>query len=114
MAVPTLKTTVPPNASDPQQVRQSILGIRKDLEELRSQIVAMSGTIYWNETTGGAINGSNTAFTLAHAPSPSTALLLFLNGLLLTAGGDFTISGANITMATAPLTGDILRATYKA
>ena len=34
------------------------------------------------ETPNGAMNGSNASFTLTKAPSPSTSLLLFRNGLL--------------------------------
>lgn len=69
----------------------------------------------WNETPGGTINGSNTSFTLAHAPANSgTALELTLNGVTLEpgTGNDYTISGSTITMLFAPVTGDKLRAYY--
>ena len=116
MPTTALKTTVPPNAADPQQVRQSILGIREDLRRLADLIDAIgpSGTTYWNETPSGTINGINTAFTLAHTPASAGNVLLFLNGMLLTSGGDYTISGVNITMITVPIVGDILKATYEA
>jgi hypothetical protein len=67
------------------------------------------------ETPGGSINSSNTAFTLANAPSPAASLLLVLNGLVLQqgAGKDYTLSGSNITMAVAPSTGDVLLAWYR-
>lgn len=55
-----------------------------------------------NETPGGTINGSNTAFTLAHPPSPTASLMLILNGQFLTQGVDYTLSGDDITMTTAP------------
>jgi len=66
------------------------------------------------ETPSGSINGSNTAFTLANTPV-SGSEEVFLNGQLLEpgAGNDYTISGANITMLTAPLTGEILRVNYR-
>lgn len=65
------------------------------------------------EAVGGTVNGSNTAFTLANMPSGDN-VMLFQNGLLLEpgAGNDYTISGQNITMLTAPISGDRLRATY--
>lgn len=65
------------------------------------------------ETPSGTINGSNTAFSLANTPVSGT-VMLFLNGILLEAGSgnDYTISTASITMATAPVSGDKLRATY--
>ena len=45
------------------------------------------------EIPSGAINGSNTIFTLAFAPSPVGSLDLYLNGLLMKQGVDYTLSG---------------------
>ncbi len=63
----------------------------------------------------GAINGVNPVFTLAQAPSPSTSLALYRNGLLMTAGVDYTLSGAVITFMTglAPQTSDTLSCSYR-
>jgi hypothetical protein len=66
------------------------------------------------ETPSGSVDGSNTAFGLAHTPSPASSLQLHLNGLLLSPGGvDYTLSGSSITMATAPSSGGILLAFYR-
>lgn len=54
-----------------------------------------------NETPSGTINGSNTAFTLAAAPSGGR-LVLFLNGVYQKPTTDYTLSGTTITMVTAP------------
>lgn len=72
------------------------------------------GVFYENEVPTGAINGSNVTYTLAATPLGSS-LHLYLNGQLLFAGvgEDFTISGATITMAAAPATGERLVATYR-
>jgi len=66
------------------------------------------------EIPSGTINGTNTAFTLAFTPVASISVRLFLDGLLLNqgAGLDYTISGATITMITAPALGQVLRAVY--
>ena len=66
------------------------------------------------EVPSGTINGSNTAFTLANSPV-SGSEHVYLNGILQEsgAGNDYTISGANITMLTAPLTGEKIRVTYR-
>ena len=66
------------------------------------------------EVPSGSINGSNTAFTLANTPVVGSEHL-YLNGVLQEsgAGNDYTISGANITMLTAPLTGEKLRVSYR-
>lgn len=67
-----------------------------------------------NETPSGTINGSNTAFTLAHTPSPAASLSLYKNGQLQIAGGaDYTLSGTSITYGSAPKTGDVLTASYR-
>lgn len=66
------------------------------------------------EIPSGSINGSNTAFTLANSPVAGSEHV-YLNGMLLEsgAGNDYTISGANITLLSAPLTGEKLRVTYR-
>ncbi len=62
-------------------------------------------------TPSGTVNGSNVTFTLANTPTSGTEHV-YLNGQLLTATTDYTISSATITMVTAPATGDIIRVTY--
>ena len=66
------------------------------------------------EIPSGSINGSNTAFTIANSPVAGSEHI-YLNGMLLEsgAGNDYTISGANITLLSAPLTGEKLRVTYR-
>lgn len=65
------------------------------------------------ETPSGSLNGSNTSFTTANTPV-SGSEMLFLNGILLQAGGgnDYTISSGTITMASAPASTDRLEITY--
>ena len=70
------------------------------------------GNLVVNETPSGAVNGTNTAFTLANGNA--YGLALYLNGQLLEpgTGNDYTISGNAITLLFAPLAGDKLRASY--
>jgi len=65
------------------------------------------------EVPTGSKNGSNTTFTLANTPV-SGKEEVFVNGILMDAGAgnDYTISGATITMLTAPLSTDKLVVTY--
>jgi len=65
------------------------------------------------ETPSGAVNSSNTTYTLASTPLAGTEQV-FLNGILQEpgAGNDYTISGGTITYLTAPVTGDRLRVSY--
>jgi hypothetical protein len=67
------------------------------------------------QTPTGAINGVNTTFALSQTPSPSASLTVFLNGLLMSVGVDYTLSGSTITFLTAsvPHTGDILLSSYR-
>ena len=66
------------------------------------------------ETPSGTINGTNAEFTLANTPNPVASLQLFLNGAFQTAGGeDYTLASATITFVNAPLSGSILRASYR-
>lgn len=64
------------------------------------------------ETPSGTINGSNTAFTLAQTPNENEAVQLFLDGLYLVEGVDYTLSGTSITMTTAPAVAQVLKAQY--
>lgn len=65
-----------------------------------------------NETPGGAINGSNTAYTTASSYQTGS-LKVYLNGQRLIGGGaDYTEVASGFTMAYAPVTGDLLRVDY--
>ena len=61
------------------------------------------------------MNGVNTVFTLASAPSPAASLELYRNGLLQRQGADYQISANTITffLASIPQTGDLLVASYR-
>lgn len=66
------------------------------------------------ETPSGSINGSNVTFTLANTPV-SGSEHIYLNGILqaVGSGNDYTISGAVITMLTAPLSGERILVSYR-
>lgn len=65
------------------------------------------------QTPVGSINGSNLAFTLSFSPSPGSSLELYLNGVLQTAGIDYTLASNTITYAVAPDIGDTHVAWYR-
>ena len=79
--------------------------------------VAVSSTsnVVFNETPGGSINGSNTAFTLANSPEDGT-VMLFVNGQLQASGSglDYTLSNKTLTFSgeSVPQTSDRLISTY--
>jgi len=78
-----------------------------------ASVYQKQANIVTRETPTGTINGVNVTFSLAATPVVGSEQV-FLNGLLLEpgAGNDYTISGATITMLTAPATGDRLKANY--
>jgi hypothetical protein len=68
---------------------------------------------FWvDETPSGTVNGSNTSFSLAQLPLENDSVELYQDGLKLTYTTDYTISGTTITMVTAPVVGQTLRANY--
>lgn len=74
--------------------------------------VSGAGSSGHQEVPSGSINGSNTSFSLTAAPNYASTFSLYKNGLILNQGVDYSISGTAITMATAPLYGETLYATY--
>jgi hypothetical protein len=64
------------------------------------------------EQLSGTVDGSNTSFSIANTPAGSK-VMVFRNGLMQVAGGtDYTLSGTSVTFASAPASGDDLRAVY--
>jgi hypothetical protein len=64
------------------------------------------------EIPSGSIDGSNATFVLDDAPT-SDSEEVFLNGQLLTADVDYTISGSTITLIVVAHTGDSLVVSYE-
>lgn len=60
----------------------------------------------YGEVPTGVIDSANKVFFLKRAPSPSTSLRLYRNGLRMIAGGvDFTLSVRTITYVAAMMAG---------
>jgi len=66
-----------------------------------------------NEVPSGLVNGSNVTFTITYTPAGGQ-IMLYLNGQYMTVGADadYTISSTTITMESAPIVGDKIRANY--
>ncbi len=67
------------------------------------------------QVPAGAINGVNTIYTLSQSPSPSASLAVYRNGLRMTPGIDYTLSGAVITFMAGlvPQSSDTLSCSYR-
>lgn len=68
-----------------------------------------------NETPSGDLDGVDTTYTLANAPSPTTSLKVYVNGIRQKEGGsnDYTLSGSTITFTFAPIATDVILADYR-
>lgn len=66
-----------------------------------------------DSTITGAIDGANTQFTLPNVPV-AASVEVFLNGVIQRPVTDYSVSGAVVTFADAPLTGDVVTVHYSA
>lgn len=68
-------------------------------EESVVQDITSGDYFVFNETPTGSIDGSNSTFTLAYIPNPSSSLVLILQGQLQVQGSSdqYTLSGNTIT-----------------
>lgn len=100
------------DASSPKKIQVALNG--SSLVVGASGISVNTAKFITRETPSGAVNGSNTSFTLANTPVVGSEEV-FLNGLLQEpgAGNDYTISGATISYLAAPVTTDRLRVNYR-
>lgn len=76
---------------------------------------ALTGTLTsWMETPSGNVDGVNRMFTISHIPSPTMALMLFVNGVLQRQGNDsdYILSSSIITINYPVRSGSNLSATY--
>lgn len=82
------------------------------LNKINRSILNNFATPAYSEIPAGAIDGSNTVFTLANTPATGS-LQLFLNGMYQTGGAeDYTLAGLTITFVNPPLTGSGLIGFY--
>lgn len=66
-----------------------------------------------NEAAIKSVNNGVISYTLFNVPSPSSSLMLFLNGQLLTQGRDYTLAGKNVSVENGFIQSeDIVLATY--
>lgn len=65
------------------------------------------------EATLGTIDGRNAAFNLSYLPTSNASVNVYLNGLHLREGRDYTLSGKTLTFTTAPGAGDSIDVIYR-
>lgn len=106
-------------------VKKATVTINKDgsitLVACAGKTVTLNGTTYTGsgainfvdkETPTGAINDTNTVYTLAFTPIAGSEYV-YLNGQLQTVSTDYSITNSTITFVVAPPTGSIIRVSYR-
>lgn len=76
--------------------------------ESATYVVATGFGQFSQAAMSGTVNGSNTVFTLATAPTVAGAVIVVLNGRVIAQGAGAnrcTVSGSTVTFGTAPVTG---------
>jgi hypothetical protein len=68
-----------------------------------------------SEAPVGLLDGSNPIFVLSAVPSPPTSLVVYRNGMRLSPGSDYSLSGNIIvfTKGAIPNVGDLINVTYR-
>jgi hypothetical protein len=122
-----LTTTVAGNTSSITNVNSTVGGLSTNVTNLTNLVnglnttvstlsaVASSAVFVDAETPVGSINGTNLTFSLANTPAPASSLALFRNGLAMSPGVDYTVSGSVVTFrgVSLPQAGDTLLAFYR-
>ena len=112
-SVATATSTVSGFSTSLANLTNTVSGLQATVNSLTS---GSSTTVFVDsEVPAGALNGTNTSFTLANAPSPATSFSLYRNGLLQSPGVDYTLNGMALTFLSpsTPLPGDIIQASYR-
>jgi hypothetical protein len=67
------------------------------------------------ETPTGVVNGVNAVFATSQTPSPSVSLAVYRNGLRMSPGVDYSLSGTVITFMSGlvPQSSDTLTCSYR-
>ena len=68
-----------------------------------------------DQTPSGAVDGSNTVFTLLQPPSPGSSLAVYRNGMRMKSSLDYSLTGSTLTFVAgyAPQPGDVLQCSYR-
>ena len=99
----------------------NVTTINNSLSTLTSQVnnlTATSGTsaLFTDaEIPAGVKNGVNASFTLSGTPNSAVSLMLYRNGIILTSGVDYVLSGSTISFSGSqiPQSTDVIQAFYR-
>ena len=100
----------------------SVTGLNDALAQLNTSVANLQAAVNMltastrvtGEALAGTMNGVNAQFWLKYVPSQPGSVLVYRNGVRLSAGADYVLSGTTITFTTGaiPQVGDSLLADY--
>lgn len=110
--------TVTPNIIDVEIVNGAAVvtvtptPVNVTVEKGNVTITGTTTNMVVGETPSGLVNGSNTAFVTAFSFIPES-VEIFMSGVRLSIIADYQTSGTtNISLISAPLTGELIRVNY--
>ncbi|MFL6353655.1 MAG: hypothetical protein ACJ74Z_17645 [Bryobacteraceae bacterium] len=135
---PRATVTTPIKISDVTGLSAALSQINNSLDTLNARVSDLSTTVNTLSTTVntlantvtnlvrvpgfvdfelpvGSIDGVNAVFVLNSAPTPASSLVLYKNGIKLSSGFDYSLTGNTILFLTGavPQPGDLLAASYR-
>ncbi len=115
-----LNTSISTLTSIVDTLNTSVTNILASIVNLSAQVNSQSSGVTSalfvdDETPAGAVNNTNTVFSLANTPASAASLNMYRNGLLQTNGVDYSLSANTVTFANnaIPQSGDTLAAYYR-
>ena len=126
-SVNSLNTTVSGQSNSISSLTSTVNGDGTSITALNNEVAGLTATVNSlsagsssavfvdAQTPSGTVNGTNTTFTLANTPAPTSSLEVYRNGLLQTNGVDYTVAGTTITFLSVsiPQTGDLIETYYR-
>ena len=117
-SIDTLSTTVNDLSTNASNLSTTISNLSTTVNTLADTVAKLVPvpTFIDFERPVGSIDGSNPIFVLSTAPTPPSSLALKRNGLQLSPGFDYSLSGNKILFATGavPEPGDLVTASFRA
>jgi prefoldin subunit 5 len=115
----SLSSTISGIGTDESALRTTVTNLNSSFSTMSAKVDTLVGAanlVFVDaEVPGGTIDGTNAVFSLAKTPSTAINLALYRNGIILSNGKDYTLSGTNITFlgGAIPQAGDSLQAFYR-
>jgi hypothetical protein len=97
-------------------VAAGLLVLAAALEERSRGQVPVRASIVFVDSDGACASWPGAGgYTLSQAPNPAGSLQIFVNGILWSAGEDFSLSGANVTLLNGQgfSSGDVVTCRYR-